>query len=171
MATAFAEGIDGMNRSSAGILMYRHDGAELRVLLAHPGGPFWRRRDAGAWSIPKGELGTHENAETCARREFREELGGEPRGSLRSLGRIRQRGGKHVEAFALEGTFDPAALRSNTFELEWPPRSGRVETFPEVDRAEWMTLEQARAKLLASQLPLLERLVQLLGDGAASDGR
>ena len=159
-----------MTRTSAGILMYRRDGDELRVLLAHPGGPFWRRRDAGAWSIPKGELGAHESAETTARREFREELGIEPRGSLQPLGRIRQRGGKHVEAFALEGAFDPAALRSNTFELEWPPRSGRIETFAEIDRVAWMTFAEAREKLLASQLPLLDRLEQLLGAGSPASG-
>jgi predicted NUDIX family NTP pyrophosphohydrolase len=149
--------------------MYRRDRDETRVLLAHPGGPFWRRRDDGAWSIPKGELGAHETAETAARREFREELGVEPRGSLHPLGRIRQRGGKYVEAFALEGDFDPAALRSNTFDLEWPPRSGRVETFPEVDRVAWMTLAEARVKLLASQLPLLDRLAQWLGECPRSE--
>ena len=153
-----------MTRTSAGILMYRRDRDELRVLLAHPGGPFWRRRDDGAWSIPKGEPGAHESAETTARREFREELGVEPRGSLHPLGRIRQRGGKYVEAFALEGSFDPDTLRSNTFDLEWPPRSGRVETFAEVDRVAWMTLAEARVKLLASQVPLLDRLAQLLGE-------
>jgi len=147
-----------MARHSAGILLYRHTPDGMHVLLAHPGGPFWVKRDAGAWTIPKGEFGVDESAEDAARREFREELGGEPIGPLRSLGEIVQRGGKHVIAFALEGDFDAAALRSNTFDIEWPPRSGRQQSFPEVDRVEWMTLETAREKILPSQLVLLDRI-------------
>jgi predicted NUDIX family NTP pyrophosphohydrolase len=151
-----------MPARSAGILLYRRHGAELQVLLAHPGGPFWTRRDAGAWTIPKGEIAPGESAEAAARREFREELGLEARGALEPLGTIRQRAGKLVEGFALEGDFDPGALRSNTFDVEWPPRSGRMQTFPEVDRVAWYALAEARAPLLAAQLPFLERLAALV---------
>ncbi|UGB36987.1 NUDIX domain-containing protein [Frateuria soli] len=144
--------------TSAGILMYRlHDGTP-QVLLTHPGGPFWRRRDDGAWMLPKGELLPGEEAVAAARREFQEELGMPATGSLHPLGRLRQRGGKWVEAFALEGNFDPAALRSNLFELEWPPRSGQLARFPEVDRVAWFTLAQARTKILPSQEALLDLL-------------
>jgi predicted NUDIX family NTP pyrophosphohydrolase len=128
------------------------------VLLVHPGGPFWARRDAGAWSIPKGEIGADEDPQTAARREFAEELGLAPDGPLAALGEIVQKGGKRVIAFALEGDFDPATLRSNTFELEWPPRSGKHRAFPEVDRAGWFDFAAARAKILPAQLPLLDRL-------------
>ncbi|HEY0179971.1 MAG TPA: NUDIX domain-containing protein [Dokdonella sp.] len=148
---------------SAGILLYRRDRAGLRVLLVHPGGPFWRGRDDGAWSIPKGLVAAGETAEAAARREFAEELGTTAAGALSPLGRVRQRGGKWVEAFALEGDFDVAALRSNTFELEWPPRSGRRTPFPEVDRAEWFTLAEARVKILDGQRELLDRLEAQLG--------
>jgi len=147
-----------MARRSAGILLYQHASDGLRVLLAHPGGPFWRKRDAGAWTIPKGEFDADELAEDAARREFREELGSDAIGPLRPLGEIMQKGGKHVVAFALEGDFDAAALRSNTFEIEWPPRSGRLKSFPEIDRVEWMTLDLAREKILPSQLELLDRI-------------
>ena len=147
-----------MARRSAGILLYQHASDGLRVLLAHPGGPFWRKRDAGAWTIPKGEFDADESAEDAARREFREELGSDAIGPLRPLGEIVQKGGKHVVAFALEGDFDAAALRSNTFEIEWPPRSGRLKSFPEIDRVEWMTLDLAREKILPSQLELLDRI-------------
>jgi predicted NUDIX family NTP pyrophosphohydrolase len=147
-----------MARRSAGILLYQRASDGLRVLLAHPGGPFWRKRDAGAWTIPKGEFDADELAEDAARREFREELGSDAIGPLRPLGEIMQKGGKHVVAFALEGDFDAAALRSNTFEIEWPPRSGRLKSFPEIDRVEWMTLDLAREKILPSQLELLDRI-------------
>ena len=143
---------------SAGILLYRHRGGALEVLLAHPGGPFWARRDDGAWTIPKGLIDAGETPEAAARREFFEELGAEALGALLPLGSVRQRGGKHVEAFALEGDFDVAALRSNTFETEWPPRSGLMKTYPEVDRAAWMDLATARIKLLEAQRPVLDRL-------------
>ena len=143
---------------SAGILLYRRRDGTLEVLLAHPGGPFWARRDDGAWTIPKGLIDAGETPEAAARREFFEELGAEAVGPLLPLGSVRQRGGKHVEAFALEGDFDVAALRSNTFETEWPPRSGLMKTYPEVDRAAWMDLATARVKLLEAQRPLLDRL-------------
>ena len=148
---------------SAGILLHRRREGALQVLLAHPGGPFWARRDDGGWTIPKGLVDAGESAEAAARREFLEELGAEAIGDLVPLGSVRQRGGKHVEAFALEGDFDVAALRSNTFETEWPPRSGRMQTYPEIDRAAWMDLATARIKLLEAQRPLLDRLEAALG--------
>ncbi len=138
--------------------MYQGTGENRRVLLVHPGGPFWRRRDVGAWSIPKGLVGDGEDAEAAARREFAEELGTMPQGSLAPLGAIRQAGGKWVEAFAVEGDFDADAIKSNYFEIEWPPRSSQVQAFPEVDRAAWFALSEARRKILLSQRPLLDRL-------------
>jgi len=135
----------------------------LQVLLVHPGGPFWRKRDEGAWSIVKGELADSEDPEAAARREFSEETGWLAEGDLVLIGEIRQAGGKHVLAFALDADFDPATLNSNTFEIEWPPRSGQRQAFPEVDQAEWFSLEQAREKMIARQRPLLERLVELCG--------
>lgn len=150
---------------SAGILMYRLREGGPQVLLAHPGGPFWRRRDAGAWMLPKGERLPGEEAEATARREFEEELGAPVVGPLHPLGHLRQRGGKWVEAFAAEGEFDPATLRSNTFETEWPPRSGRRASFPEIDRVAWFTLAQARGKILPSQAELLDRLEAGLARG------
>ena len=147
-----------MASESVGILLYKRGATEILVLLVHPGGPFWRGKDAGAWSIPKGERVAGEDAETTARREFAEELGRAPTGPMRVLGRIRQRGGKYVEAFALEGDFDVDSLSSNSFEIEWPPRSGRLQSFPEVDRAAWFTLAAAREKINSGQRPLLDRL-------------
>lgn len=158
-----------MPAHSAGILMYRRRrGGALEVLLAHPGGPFWRRRDAGAWSIPKGEVSPLESPETTALREFREELGIEPQGRLESLGTIRQKAGKYVDAFALEGDFEPERLSSNTFEVEWPPKSGRRAKFPEVDRVEWFDLERAREKMLAGQVEFLDMLVERHGAAQAA---
>jgi predicted NUDIX family NTP pyrophosphohydrolase len=142
----------------AGILMYKRDAETLLVLLVHPGGPFWARKDAGAWSIAKGERSAGEDIEAAARREFEEELGVAPTDRLRPLGRIRQRAGKEVEAFATEGDFDVQRLRSNLLEMEWPPRSGRILSFPEVDRAAWFTVPAAREKILVSHRPLLDRL-------------
>lgn len=157
-----AASASGRGRSSAGILLYRWRDGTLQVLLAHPGGPFWRHKDDGAWMLPKGEPRDGEGPPDTARREFEEELGLRVEGTLQPLGSLRQRGGKRVEAFALEGDFDPAALRSNLFELEWPPHSGRRAAFPEVDQVDWFTLEQARRKILASQAPLLDRLAASL---------
>lgn len=147
-----------MATKSAGILMYHHDGAGIVVLLVHPGGPFWRNRDLGAWSIPKGELEDGEDPEAAARREFAEELGIETAGPLRPLGQVRQRSGKVVLAYALEGTLDASTVRSNEIAIEWPPRSGRTINVPEIDRAAWFTLPVARKKIIAGQQPLLDRL-------------
>jgi predicted NUDIX family NTP pyrophosphohydrolase len=143
---------------SAGILMYHYHGSSLVVLLVYPGGPYWRNRDLGAWSIPKGELGEAEDAESAARREFKEELGIEAVGPLHPLGDIRQRSGKMVRAFALKGDIDVAAVHSSKVTSERPPRSGRTIRFPEIDRAAWLGLSLARKKILASQGPLLDRL-------------
>lgn len=151
-------------RISAGVLLYRRRGPALEVLLVHPGGPFWRSRDAGAWMIPKGGIEPGEGAEAAARREFHEELGTAITQPLVPLCRVRQSGGKWVEAFAAEGEFDPSQLVSNTVELEWPPRSGQRISVPEVDRAEWFGLEQARDRMLPSQLPILDALASHLGD-------
>lgn len=140
---------------SAGILMWRRGKNGREVLLVHFGGPQWQRRDAGAWSIPKGLVEPGEDLADCARREFEEELGTRPAGELVPLGRIRQKGGKLVEAFALEGDLDPEAIVSNRFTIEWPPRSGRRRSYPEVDRAGWFALDEARARILPSQLPIL----------------
>jgi predicted NUDIX family NTP pyrophosphohydrolase len=142
---------------SAGILMWRRNAAgETELLLGHFGGPYWAKRDAGAWAIPKGLVEAGETAEQAARREFAEELGTMPEGPLLPLGRIRQKGGKWVEAFALEGELDADAIVSNRFTLEWPPRSGRFADHPEIDRAAWFTLAEAREKILPSQLPILD---------------
>jgi predicted NUDIX family NTP pyrophosphohydrolase len=154
-----------MARRSAGILLHRRvDGGEREVLLVHPGGPFWAKKDAGAWSIPKGEHGDDEQPLDAARREFAEELGQPlPAGEPVALGEVRQKGGKLVAAWALEGDLDAERIVSNTFELEWPPRSGKRATFPEVDRAGWFALPAAREKLLPAQLPLLDRIAELTG--------
>jgi predicted NUDIX family NTP pyrophosphohydrolase len=152
---------------SAGILAYRKSARGLEVLLVHPGGPFWRKKDDGAWSIPKGEIDAGEDPEQGARREFAEELGSSASiGRLQALGEVRQRGGKRVIAFTGEGHFDPAALASNTFAIEWPPRSGQRQNFPEVDRAEWFDIEFARTKMLSGQVELLDRLLAIAGESA-----
>jgi predicted NUDIX family NTP pyrophosphohydrolase len=142
--------------------MYRNATQSLEVLLVRPGGPFWRNKDDGAWSIPKGEIDAGERPEDIARREFMEELGSAASGPLRPLGEIRQRGGKRVHAFAVEGDLDVSSVVSNTFEMIWPPKSGRIQTFPEVDRAEWFALPVARNKILEGQRPLLDRLQELV---------
>ncbi len=159
-----------MTVESAGLLLFRHEAGALLVLLAHPGGPFWRRKDLGAWSIPKGELLAGEDPEAAALREFAEELGAAPAGPLVPLGTIVQRGGKRVHAFAAEGDFDVATMRSNTFAMEWPPRSGRMQSFPEVDRAEWFAPEVAREKLLPAQAELIDRLERTLTGTAGGAG-
>jgi predicted NUDIX family NTP pyrophosphohydrolase len=148
-----------MPRVSAGLLLFRRRGDSLEVLLAHMGGPFWSKKDAGAWSLPKGEYEGGEDPLEAARREFAEELGfPAPAGETIELGCVRQRGGKVVRAWALEGDADADAVRSNLFELEWPRGSGALKSFPEVDRAAWFDLQTARDKLLPSQLEFLERL-------------
>ncbi len=151
-----------MPSQSAGILMYRRSGERVEVLLVHMGGPFWARKDAGAWSIPKGEFVDGEDALAAARREFREETSFEVGGAFVALEPAKQSGGKRVVAWAVEGDLDAAAARSNTFEMEWPPRSGRKASFPEIDRAEWFPLDTARAKILKGQAPLLDQLERLL---------
>jgi predicted NUDIX family NTP pyrophosphohydrolase len=147
--------------TSAGLLLFRRRDAALQVLLGHMGGPYWARKDERAWTIPKGELDDGEDALTGARREFREELGhAPPDGPVLELGEIRQRGGKRVVGFAVEGDFDPAALQAGRFELEWPPRSGRRQAFPEVDRVAWFDVETARRKVVGGQVALLDRLAE-----------
>ena len=145
--------------NSAGILLHRRREGGVEVLLVHPGGPFWARKDLGAWSIPKGELDEGEDPRACALREFAEETGTRlPDGALDDLGSVRLKSGKLVLAFALEGDLDPAAISSNTFELEWPPRSGRTQSFPEIDRAGWFDLPTAREKLNPAQAAFVDRL-------------
>jgi predicted NUDIX family NTP pyrophosphohydrolase len=142
--------------------MYRGAGAGLELLLVHPGGPFWAKKDLGAWSIPKGEYAGDEDPLAVAQREFEEETGTRPHGKFRPLGEVVQAGGKRVSAWAVEGDFDPATLVSNTFETEWPPRGGRKRSFPEVDRAAWFSPDEARRKILAGQRPFIDRLVELV---------
>ena len=149
-------------KRSAGLLMFRRGAGGFEVLLAHPGGPFWQRKDAGAWTIPKGEYLDPEPAVDAARREFIEETGFAVTPPLLPLGDIVQPSGKRISAWAFEGDADPAALRCNAFELEWPPRSGRLQRFAEIDRVEWFAKEPASTKLLPAQRILLERLEQLL---------
>ena len=136
----------------------------LQVLLVHPGGPFWRNKDVGAWQIPKGKIDEGEELLEAALREFEEELGVTPKGTARPLGRVRQAAGKLVDAFALEGDLDADAISSTNFEMEWPPKSGAMRSFPEVDRAAWFSLEEAREKMLISQQPLLDQLEAQLRD-------
>ena len=152
-----------MPKQSAGILMYRRDPGGWSVLLVHPGGPFWAKQDLGAWSIPKGEYAAGEDPLAVAVREFEEETGVRLKGEFRPLGEVRQAGGKRVLAWALEGDLDPAGLTSNSFELEWPPKSGRKRIFPEIDRAEWFAPQAAREKILPGQRELIERLARMLG--------
>lgn len=152
-------------KRSAGLLMFRRTRpGEIEVLLAHPGGPFWRNKDAGAWTIPKGEYSETETALAAAQREFVEETGFEVTEPLLPLGEVVQKSGKHITAWAFEGDCDPSQIRCNTFEMEWPPRSGQRGTFPEIDRVGWFSLEQARGKLLPAQCEWLTRLEQQLRD-------
>jgi len=152
-----------MPTRSAGILLYRLTSGAPEVLLVHPGGPFWARKDEGAWSIPKGETGDGEDPVDAARREFAEETGSTlPLESLVALGEIRQKSGKRVSAWAAEGDLDPDTVRSNTFEMEWPPRSGRTREFPEVDRAAWFGLAEARRRLIPAQAEFVDRLHERL---------
>ena len=152
-----------MPRQSAGILLFRRAGGVVQFLLVHPGGPFWSKKDEGAWSIPKGLYEEPENAIDAARREFWEETGATIAGDLVELGKFKQPGGKVISAWAAESDFDVAELRSNTFSLEWPPKSGKQTEFPEVDRAGWFSLTEAAAKITRGQLPILMRLAAELG--------
>ncbi len=157
-----------MAKRSAGILLFRGRGPALRLLLVHPGGPFWAKKDLGAWSIPKGESEEGEDALAVARREFEEELGSQaPAGEVIDLGELVQPSRKGITAFAIEGDFDASRLASNLFEMEWPPKSGRVQSFPEVDRAQWFTVEEAREKILPGQRPFIDRLLERLGQQSA----
>jgi predicted NUDIX family NTP pyrophosphohydrolase len=150
-----------MARTSAGLLIHRTRGSAREVFLVHPGGPFWAKKDDGAWSIPKGEYGAGEDPLAVAKRELQEETGLQVDGEFVKLEPIRQAGGKLVTAFAIAADVDARQIRSNHFEMEWPPRSGRRQQFPEVDRASWFAFAEARVKLLKSQLPLLDQLEAL----------
>jgi len=153
-----------MPKTSAGVLLYRRSESGLQVLIGHMGGPFWARKDDAAWSIPKGEYGLGEDPSAVALREFEEETGSPlPASDLVPLGDVRQSGGKVLTAWAAEGDLEADATTSNTFELEWPPRSGRVQQFPEIDRTAWVPVEVARTKLVKGQVPLLDRLIDALG--------
>ncbi|HWB47087.1 MAG TPA: NUDIX domain-containing protein [Hyphomicrobiaceae bacterium] len=152
-----------MVQRSAGILLYEKRDREVRVLLVHPGGPFWTKKDAGAWTIPKGTIEPGENPLACARREFEEETGFAPEGEFLPLGGFRQSSAKTVEVWALEGYFDVTRLSSCLFTMEWPPRSGREQAFPEVDRAAWFTIEEAVQKILKGQQPILRALLEKIG--------
>jgi len=154
-----------MARLSAGLLLYRRRRGVLEVLLVHPGGPFWAGKEAGAWSIPKGECSPGEDPLAAARREFGEETGFTVAGEFLPLTPLKQPSGKLIFAWAVAGDCDPGAIRSNTFTLEWPPRSGRRQEFPEVDRAGWFTLSTAREKISQGQAGFLEELRQILGEG------
>ena len=155
-----------MPKHSAGLLMYRCRDGVLEVLLVHPGGPFWAKKDLGAWSLPKGEYDPDEDALAAARREFQEETGFSAAGAFIPLTPRKQPSGKVIQAWAFEGDFDPAAVRSNTFTLEWPPRSGSLQNFPEIDRAGWFTLKEARVKIIKGQVGFLEQLEDILLTGA-----
>ena len=151
-------------KRSAGILLFRRSGSEIEVLLAHPGGPLWKNKDEGAWTIPKGEYGDAEEPLAAAKREFAEETGLTPSGEFIPLGEVRQPAGKIVSIWALEGDFDARHLHSNIFAIPWPPNSGKWQEFPEIDRAEWFSLKIARAKILKGQAAVLDRLAQYLLD-------
>ena len=155
-----------MVKNSAGLLLYRFRDGNLEVFLVHPGGPFWAKKDLGVWSIPKGEMDEGEELLDAARREFEEETGFRPEGIFCELTPVRQRSGKIVHAWAVQGDCDPTAIRSNTFTLEWPPRSGRMQEIPEVDRAAWFAVDLAEKKILEGQRGLLDELRCLVGQGA-----
>jgi predicted NUDIX family NTP pyrophosphohydrolase len=148
---------------SAGLLMFRRRAGAVELLLAHPGGPFWSRRDEAAWTLPKGEIGVDEEPLAAARREFQEETGFPSTPPFLPLGELRQKSGKRITAWAFEGDADPAGLVSNLFELEWPPRSGRMQSFPEIDRVRWFTPDEGRRKLIAGQAPFIDALLAFLG--------
>ena len=158
-------------KNAAGLLLYRRHGELLEVFLVHPGGPFWTKKDAGAWSLPKGEIGEDEDPLQAAKREFTEETGFPIEGEFRPLKPIKQPGGKVVQAWAIEAECDPAQIRSNVFTMEWPPKSGRTQQFPEVDRAAWFTVVEARKRIIAAQINFLDQLVSVLGSAKDSDSR
>ena len=151
-----------MPRKSAGLLMYRYREGIVEVLLVHPGGPYWAKKDVGAWSIPKGEYSADEDPLEAAKREFKEETGFTAEGDFKPLKPVVQPSGKEVTTWAFEGNCDPAQCKSNTFSMEWPPHSGKQKEFPEVDRAGWFTLEEAKKKILKGQVPILEQFEQLI---------
>jgi predicted NUDIX family NTP pyrophosphohydrolase len=159
--------LEAMPRRSAGLIVHRRRNDGTEVLLVHPGGPFWAKKDLGAWSIPKGEIDPGEESDPLlvARREFAEETGQPIAGNFVPLEPVRQPGGKIVQAWAVAGDLDVSQLRSNSFTMEWPPRSGKLQTFPEVDRAEWFSIEEAKERILSGQRPLLEQLARLLQGG------
>ena len=152
-----------MAKKSAGILMYRFCGDTLQVFLVHPGGPFWANKDRAAWSIPKGEFDDNEDPFEAAKREFKEETGIGVEGDFFDLGQVKQSGGKRIFVWAIEGDLDPTEIVSNSFEMEWPPKSKKYQRFPEVDKAAWICAGEARAKLHKGQVPLIDRLVETLG--------
>ena len=153
---------------SAGLLLFRQRDKKVQVLLAHPGGPFWSRKDQGVWTIPKGLIGPSESLLSAAQREFAEETGYRPGGEAIPLGSAKQPGGKVVHVWAIEGDWDPVDLQSNTFEMEWPPRSGRRQSFPEIDRASWFGIVEARLKILKGQAAFLDHLLETLGRAEGS---
>ena len=155
---------------SAGVLLYRRGAAGVEFLLVHPGGPFWQRKDDGAWSIPKGEFDEGELPEAAARREFAEENGNALDATLEPLTPVRQRSGKLIHPFAAEGDLDADAVTSNTFAMQWPPRSGRMQEFPEVDRAQWFDLAQALRKIIGGQQPIVLELAQRLAERGGAAG-
>jgi predicted NUDIX family NTP pyrophosphohydrolase len=159
-----------MGKQSAGLLLYRRRQGNLEVLLVHPGGPFWAHKDAGAWSIPKGEHGPEEDPLAAARREFTEETGFTAAGPFFPLTPLKQKSGKVVQAYACEGEADPGGLTSNTFPLEWPPHSGKTKEFPEVDRAAWFSLEEAAEKIHPGQAGFLQELARLVGEDSGGGG-
>jgi predicted NUDIX family NTP pyrophosphohydrolase len=150
-----------MPKQAAGILMYRRGASGLEVLLAHPGGPLWARKDAGSWTMPKGQFTDGELPLDAARREFEEEMGKAPTGNFQPLGTVKQPSGKVIHAWAAESDFDASKVKSNLFSMEWPPRSGRMGEFPEVDRAGWFPIEEAREKIIKGQAPFLARLLEI----------
>lgn len=153
-----------MAKTSAGLILYRMQSGQLEVLLVHPGGPFWSKKDEGAWFVPKGELNVGEEPLAGAKREFEEETGLKPEGEFLALGNVKQKSGKTIVAWAFEGDCDPSSIKSNTFSIEWPPKSGRQQEFPEIDRAGFFTVPQAKAKMHPVEYPLVLRLHELLGD-------